>query len=193
MANESWKILPAYQGTSGLQRKLNKQLADEAWGLYLQSVPQRLIAKRLGVAESTISKWIARKQDAHPAADWNQGRMNVDSFCSFQTAGLEIRQEIAAYRGRGEPVPAPLLSMLSTHADRFARWATRQSAVPVVEASVNFNSELWAGLMGAQAVPAAPLADAAVGVEVLPAGDAHSNGAEPSPGVTALHTDTPAS
>ena len=83
-----------------------------------------------------------------------------------------------------------LLASLSTHSDRYGRFLTKQSAVPTVEVNASFNSDLWAGLMGA-VVPAAPLADAAVGVEVLPAGDAHSNGAEPSPGVTALNTGTP--
>ncbi len=146
-----------------MRRQLNKELAEQAWAMYQQSVPQHVIAQKLKVHSTTVCKWIGKKQDEHPAANWNQERMNVDSFLGFQSAALTIRQEIAGYRGRGEPVPAPLLSMLSTHADRFARWATRQSAVPVVEVTNQFDSALWSGLLGASA----PMADAAV-VEVLP-------------------------
>jgi hypothetical protein len=148
------------KGTPLMRRQLNKQLAEQAWAMYQQSVPQHVIAQELKVHSTTVCKWIAKKQDAHPAANWNQERMNVDSFLGFQSAALTIRQEIAGYRRRGEPVPAPLLSMLSTHADRFARWATRQSAVPVVEVNAGscFDSPLWAGLLGAASQ--APLADA---------------------------------
>ena len=174
------QFLANHKGTPLLQRQLNKELVEQAWAMYQQSVPQHVIAQQLKVHTTTVCKWIGKKQDEHPAANWNQERMNVDSFVGFQSAGLEIRKEIAGYRSRGEPVPAPLLSMLSTHADRFARWATRQSAVPVVEVSNTFDTSLWSSLLGANA--GQPMESAAV-VEALPGGDGntHTAAAEPSP------------
>ena len=82
-----------------------------------------------------------------------------------------------------------LVVSLSTHSDRHALFLTKQQPVANIKTSVNFISE-WNGLMGA--LPAAPMERSAV-VEVLPAADAHNAGTEPSPGVTALTTDTPAS
>jgi hypothetical protein len=78
-----------------------------------------------------------------------------------------LRTEAAGYRQRGEPIPPGVLNMISLHSDRFARWATRLSAVPqaVVEVTNQFDSALWSGLLGANHQQA--MADAAV-VETLP-------------------------
>ena len=92
----------------------------------------------------------------------------VEAYEVMREVGLIFRQEISRAKAEGEPVQA-LLASLSTHSDRYGRFLCKQSAVPNIETSVNFNSDLWAGLMGAVA-PAAPMESAAVVVEKLPDG-----------------------
>ena len=174
---------------SPLKRQLAEANRERAWTLHCQGLPNWRIGKELGVTTSQAQKYVAAIRSRHPAAKMTDEEKFVESYEVLREVGLLFRQEISRARAEGEPVQA-LLASLSTHSDRYGRFLTKQSAVPTVEVNASFNSDLWAGLMGA-VVPAAPLADAAVGVEVLPAGDAHSNGAEPSPGVTALNTGTP--
>jgi hypothetical protein len=152
-------------GQTALQRNLNKELAERAWISYCNCVPQYVIAKQLQVSEGTVSRWIKRRQETHPAASMSAEALQVDAFESLRSAGLMLRQEAAGYRERGEPIPPGLLSLVSIHSDRFSRWASRLSAVPQVAVEVNadFNDGLWRNLLGASA----PMADAAV-VEALP-------------------------
>ncbi len=152
-------------GHTKLQLKLNKELAEKAWEMYCNCVPQNQIARQLKVTEGTISRWIRKKQESHPAASMTPEQFQTDAFVQLQSAGLMLRTEAAGYRQRGEPIPPGVLNMISLHSDRFARWATRLSAVPAVAVEVNqFDSSLWAGLLGANAQ--APLADASA--EALP-------------------------
>lgn len=89
-------------------------------------------------------------------------QLQTDAFVALQSVGLMLRTEAPGYRQRGEPIPPGLLNMVSLHSDRFARRATRLSAVPQAVVEVNtFDSATWAGLLGANSVQA-PLADAAV-------------------------------
>ena len=136
--------------------------------MYLNSVPQHVIARQLDVCEASVSKWIKAKQDAHPASEMNEKRLNVDCYTGFQQAALAMKVEIAAFKSRGEPVPPSLLNLLSVNADRFARWATRQTAVPVVEvnATATLDHSAVAHLLGR--APGGAMASAAVEVQSLP-------------------------
>ncbi len=136
--------------------------------MYLNSVPQHVIARQLDVCEASVSTWIKAKQDAHPAAEMNEKRLNVDCYTGFQQAALAMKVEIAAYKSRKEPVPPYLLNLLSVNADRFARWATRQTAVPVVEvnATACLDHSAVAHLLGR--APGGAMQSAAVEVQSLP-------------------------
>jgi len=159
---------------AAIRRKLGKELQERAWEMYCNCVAQNQIARQLDVGEATVSRWIRKKQESHPAASMSPEQFQVDAFVQLQSAGLMLRTEAAGYRQRGEPIPPGVLNMISLHSDRFARWATRLSAVPqaVVEVTNQFDNSLWAGLLGANAQ--APLADASAEalpevVEALPA------------------------
>ena len=163
--------MPALHGGSlAERRRVNKALQDQAWSLYLNSVPQHQIARQLDVSETAVSKWIKAKQDAHPAAAMNEKHLNVDCWTGFQQAALAMKVEIAAFKARGEPVPPSLLNLLSVNADRFARWATRQTAVPNVEinATACLDSSAVAHLLGRAPMGGEVMQSAAVGTQALP-------------------------
>jgi transposase-like protein len=151
---------------TAIRRKLSKELQERAWDMYCNCVAQNQIARQLDVGEATVSRWIRKKQESHPAASMSPEAFQADAFVQLQSAGLMLRTEAAGYRQRGEPIPPGLLNMVSLHSDRFARWATRLSAVPqaVVEVTNQFDSALWSGLLGAN--HQAAMADGAV-VETL--------------------------
>jgi hypothetical protein len=123
--------------------------------------------KLLGVTTSQAQKYVAAIRSRHPAAKMTDEEKFVESCEVLREVGLLFRQVNSRARAEGEPVQA-LLASLSTHSDRYARFLTKQSAVPTVEVNASFNSDLWNGLMGA--VPAVSLESAAVVVEKLPDG-----------------------
>ena len=164
--------MPALHGGSlAERRRVNKALQDQAWSLYLNSVPQHQIARQLDVSETAVSKWIKAKQEAHPAAAMNEKHLNVDCWTGFQQAALAMKVEIAAFKSRGEPVPPSLLNLLSVNADRFARWATRQSAVANVEiVATTLDASAVSHLLGRAPNGGEVTASAAIETQALPQG-----------------------
>jgi transposase-like protein len=178
---------------TAIRRKLSKELQERAWEMYCNCVSQNQIARQLDVGEATVSRWIRKKQESHPAASMTPEQFQADAFVQLQSAGLMLRTEAAGYRQRGEPIPPGVLNMISLHSDRFARWATRLSAVPTAVLEVNqtnqFDSSLWAGLLGANAQ--APLADASA-VDCAQIEPAQANEGQPDVRVPAEVTGTQA-
>ena len=144
------------------QRQINQAAA---WELYCGGLEHRAIADQLGVSLAAVDKYLAAARRSHPAKKLDESDRFVEAHTVMRQAAVLLRAELAAATARGEDVRG-ILALVSVHADRMSRFLTRQSAVPVVEASVTFNTDLWSNLLGAN--PAAPMADAAA-VDVLPA------------------------
>ncbi len=160
--SQQWPLtLPA----AHLKRRLVEEQRQRAWQLWCQGLPQHAIAKQLGLSESSVKKYIATVRNRHPAQEMTDGDKFTESYEMLRECGLLIRQELAAAKAAGEDLK-PLLGTLSVHVDRHARFLTRQQAVPVLEVNQTnqFDSSLWASLLGANAQ--APLADASA--EALP-------------------------
>ncbi len=150
---------------SGLKKRQVEELRQRVWQLWRQWLPQHAIAKQLGLSESSVKKYIATVRNRHPAQAMTDGDKFTESYEMLKECGLLLRQEIAAAKAAGEDV-RPLLGTLSVHVDRHARFLTRQQAVPVLEVNQTnqFDSSLWAGLLGAASQQ--PMADASA--EALP-------------------------
>ncbi len=148
-----------------LKRRLVEENRQRSWQMWCQGAPLNAIAKQLGVSEHSVKKYIKTVRDRHPAQEMTDGDKFTESYEMLRECGLLIRQELAAAKAAGEDLK-PLLGTLSIHVDRHSRFLTRQQAVPVLEVNQTnqFDSSLWASLLGANAQ--APLADASV--EALP-------------------------
>lgn len=160
----SFSVMPA----SLLKRQLVDERRQQAWSWYCQGVPLWQIGKRLGVSTSSAQQYVAHVRRKHPAQEISEGDKFTEGYDVMREVGLLLRTEIAKARENGDPVQ-PLLASLSTHSDRFARFLTRQSAVPTVEVNATtIDSGAIAHLLG-RAPVGEVMASAAV-VESLPQG-----------------------
>ncbi len=140
---------------SPVKREQTDARREAAWALYCRGVNQQLIADQLGASRRTIEADLATVRRHHSARDLSDADRFVEAHSVMATAGQLLHSELDAAKARGDDTTR-LLALVSSHADRMARFLTRAAPVPVIEASTGSGVDLVAlnHLLGRSMTPA---------------------------------------
>ncbi len=153
-----------------IKRAETEARRQEVWALYCQGVVQHEIARRLGVVRRTVEADLAKVRRSHHTREMGEGDRFAEAYETMRQASQLLRGELAEIKACGGDT-VRVLGLVSCHADRMARFLTRQSAVAQVDVNVGggeLNMAAVQHLLGR--APAQQLQSAAVDVQVMPQG-----------------------